>query len=40
MNELIESDADIYAADAEDIYVPGAKKKISERDRLKADIQN
>lgn len=40
MNELIESDADIYAADAEDIYLPVSKKKTSERDKLKADIQN
>ena len=39
MNELIESDEDIYAADAEDYYLPQSKKK-SDRDRLKADIQN
>lgn len=39
MNELIESDEDIYAADVEDYYLPQTKKR-SERDRLKADIQN
>jgi hypothetical protein len=36
MNELIESDPELYQADGEENY-PKAKKK-SSRDKLKADI--
>ena len=36
MNELIESEPELYQADAEESY-PKSKKK-SQRDKLKADI--
>jgi|LakMenE01Jun11ns_1017448.scaffolds.fasta_scaffold8789222_1 hypothetical protein len=40
MNELIQSEPELYAADVDETYIQKTKKKNSERDRLKAEIQN
>ena len=42
MNELVDSDPELYAGDVEDMYVPDKNKKAGaqrERDKLKAEIQ-
>ena len=38
MNELIQSEPELYAADVDETYVQKTKKKNSERDRLKVEI--
>jgi len=40
MNELIQSEPELYAADVDETYIQKSKKKNSERDKLKAEIQN
>lgn len=40
MNELIQAEQELYAADVDETYIPKTKKKNSERDRLKEEIQN
>ena len=40
MNELIQSEPELYAADVDETYIQKTKNKKSERDRLKAEIQN
>ena len=40
MNELVDSDPELYAGDVEDMYVPDKKKKAdSQRDKFKAEMQ-
>lgn len=42
MNELVDSDPELYAGDVEDMYLPDKNKKAGsqrERDKLKAEIQ-
>ena len=40
MNELVDSDPELYAGDVEDMYVPDKKKKSdSQRDKFKAEMQ-
>jgi len=40
MNELVDSDPELYAGDVEDMYVPDKKKKSdTQRDKFKAEMQ-